>query len=238
MQIPFDNRYGTGQSVWDGINRTTNLVVAGKTVVVAGYGWCGKGISMRAKGFGARVVITEIDPVKGLEAMMDGFDVMTMEDAAKLGDVFITATGCRDVITEEHFLDMKEGAVLCNAGHFNVEVDVRYLENSGANCEQIKPNITGYTLKNGRTVYLLADGRLVNLASGDGHPVEIMDMSFAIQTLSAKYLADHRSSLNPGVLPVPEEIDLDVARRKLRACGLSIDTLSPAQKEYLSSWVI
>jgi adenosylhomocysteinase len=232
----FDNRYGTGQSVMDGINRTTNLVVAGKNVVIAGYGWCGKGISMRAKGFGARVIITEIDPVKALEAMMDGFEVMTMDEAVRLGDLFITATGCRDVITERHFGQLKEGAVLCNAGHFNVEVDVNYLDEHAEKREPQKQNIMGYTLKNGRTIYVLAEGRLVNLASGDGHPVEIMDMSFAIQALSARYLAENRGRLGIGVIPVPEEIDTDVARRKLKACGLSIDALTPEQKNYLSSW--
>lgn len=232
----FDNRYGTGQSVWDGINRTTNLVVAGKTVVIAGYGWCGKGISMRARGFGARVVVTEIDPIKALEAMMDGFDVMQMTEAAKIGDLFITATGCRDVITQAFFDSMKDGAVLCNAGHFNVEVDVAFLEAHAVQCAEQKPNIMGYTLENGRTIFVLADGRLVNLASGDGHPVEIMDMSFAIQTLAAKYLADNRGTLPVGVLSVPENIDTDVAERKLRACGLSIDALSSAQQDYLAGW--
>lgn len=234
----FDNRYGTGQSVWDGINRTTNLVVAGKNVVVAGYGWCGKGICMRARGFGARVIVTEIDPVKALEAMMDGFEVMMMPKAAKIGDLFITATGCRDVLTKEHFEVMKDGAVLCNAGHFNVEIDVRYLEGDSIKSTPQKPNIMGCTLKNGKTLFLLAEGRLVNLASGDGHPVEIMDMSFAIQALSAKYLADHRGSLKAGVIPVPEEIDTAVALEKLAACGLSIDALTAEQKKYLSGWSV
>jgi adenosylhomocysteinase len=232
----FDNRYGTGQSVWDGINRTTNLIVAGKNVVIAGYGWCGKGISMRARGFGARVIVTEIDPVKALEAMMDGFDVMPMAQAAKLGDLFITATGCRDIITKEHFDVIKDRAVLCNAGHFNVEVDVQYLDSHAARRTEQKPNIMGYTLENGKTLFVLAEGRLVNLASGDGHPVEIMDMSFAIQALSAKYLADNRGKLAVGVIPVPEEIDTAVALKKLSACGLSIDALSPEQKKYLASW--
>ena len=231
----FDNRYGTGQSVWDGINRTTNLIVAGKIVVISGYGWCGKGIAMRAKGFGAQVVITEIDPVKALEAMMDGFDVMTMEDAAKIGDLFITATGCADVITERHFLTLKDGAILCNAGHFNVEVDVAWLDmNVGG--EERKPNIKGYKLTNGNTIFVIAEGRLVNLASGDGHPVEIMDMSFAIQALSAQFLASHHKMLSPGVIPVPKEIDLDVAWKKLAASGISIDKLTEAQKKYLSGW--
>ena len=233
----FDNRYGTGQSVWDGINRTTNLVVAGKHVVVAGYGWCGKGISMRAKGFGASVIICEIDPVKALEAMMDGFAVMPMDEAAKLGDLFITSTGCRDVITERHFGLMKDGAVLCNAGHFNVEVDVDWLDKNCPRTEG-KPNIAGYTLPNGNKIFVLAEGRLVNLASGDGHPVEIMDMSFGIQALSALYVVNHHDKLKAGVYAVPDEIDDQVSRYKLRACGLSIDTLTPAQEEYLRGWEV
>ena len=232
----FDNRYGTGQSVWDGINRTTNLIVAGKNVVVAGYGWCGKGIAMRAKGFGAHVIVTEIDPVKALEAMMDGFKVMTMEDAAKVGDLFVTSTGCRDVITEKHFGLMKDGAIMCNAGHFNVEVDVDWLDKNAVNRYEQRQNIMGYTLDNGKNVFVIAEGRLVNLASGDGHPAEIMDMSFAIQALSARYLAEHRAELRAGVIAVPEEIDDEVARRKLTACGLSIDSLTDEQKEYLASW--
>ena len=231
----FDNRYGTGQSVWDGINRTTNLIVAGKNVVVAGYGWCGKGIAMRAKGFGAKVFVTEIDPVKALEAMMDGFEVMPMDAAAGIGDLFITATGCKDVITEHHFGKIKDGAVLCNAGHFNVEVDVAWLDKNAKRCEA-KPNIMGYTLANGKTIFILAEGRLVNLASGDGHPVEIMDMSFAIQALSARYIAQNHSNLSPGVIPVPKEIDLDVALKKLASCGLSIDKLNEEQVKYLTSW--
>lgn len=233
----FDNRYGTGQSVWDGINRTTNLVVAGKHVVVAGYGWCGKGISMRAKGFGGKVIVCEVDPVKALEAMMDGFTVMPMDEAAKIGDLFITATGCRDVITSRHFTVMKDGAVMCNAGHFNVEIDVEWLDE---NCGGVpgKPNIVGYTLSNGRTVFVLAEGRLVNLASGDGHPVEIMDMSFGIQALSARYLVKNREKLTAGVIAVPDEIDLEVSRYKLQACGLSIDELTPSQQEYLKGWEV
>ena len=231
----FDNRYGTGQSVWDGINRTTNLIVAGKNVVVAGYGWCGKGIAMRGKGFGAKIIVTEVDPVKALEAMMDGFEVKTMDEAVAIGDLFITSTGCKDVITEQHFGKLKDGAVLCNAGHFNVEVDVAWLEKNAEKKEQ-KPNIMGYTLKNGNTIFILAEGRLVNLASGDGHPVEIMDMSFAIQALSAWYLVQNHSNLEPGVIPVPKQIDIDVANKKLEACGLSIDKLSEEQTKYLSSW--
>ena len=233
----FDNRYGTGQSVWDGINRTTNLIVAGKNVVIAGYGWCGKGIAMRAKGFGAKVIVAEVDPVKALEAMMDGFRVMKMDEAAPIGDLFITATGCAGIITQRHFDKIKDGAVLCNAGHFNVEVDVGWLD-SHAEKQEGKPNIAGYKLENGRTIFVLAEGRLVNLASGDGHPVEIMDMSFAIQALSARYLVKNRDSLSPGVIPVPEEIDLDVAHKKLLTCGLSIDTLTDEQRKYISSWLL
>ena len=232
----FDNRYGTGQSVWDGINRTTNLIVAGKNVVVAGYGWCGKGICMRAKGFGAHVIVCEIDPVKALEAMMDGFKVMPMADAAAIGDLFITSTGCRDIITEKHFSSMKDGAVLCNAGHFNVEVDVAWLDAHACERFEQRQNIIGYTLENGKHLFVLAEGRLVNLASGDGHPAEIMDMSFAIQALCARYLTEHRDELVPSVIPVPEEIDDEVARRKLASCGLAIDSLTEAQREYLASW--
>jgi len=232
----FDNRYGTGQSVWDGINRTTNLIVAGKTVVVAGYGWCGKGVAMRAKGYGARVVVTEIDHVKALEAYMDGFSVMTMEDAAKIGDLFITVTGCRDVVTKDHFPAMKDGAVLCNAGHFDVEVSRSDLEEICVSKKERRANITGYTLKNGNTLNLLAEGRLVNLAAGDGHPAEIMDLSFALQALSAKYLAGHYKTLERKVLDVPREIDNYVARAKLDSLSASIDTLTERQREYLDSW--
>ncbi|MCL2401084.1 MAG: adenosylhomocysteinase [Oscillospiraceae bacterium] len=231
----FDNRYGTGQSVWDGINRTTNLIVAGKNVVIAGYGWCGKGIAMRAKGFGARICVTEIDPVKALEALMDGFEVMTMDEAASQGDLFITATGCAGVITKRHFDKMKDGAILCNAGHFNVEVDIDWLDQNAPKREE-KPNIAGYTLDSGKTIFVLAEGRLVNLASGDGHPVEIMDMSFAIQALSAKFLAENHARMKPGVVPVPEAIDFEVAWKKLQACGLSIDKLTSEQEKYLNSW--
>ena len=229
----FDNRYGTGQSVWDGINRTTNLIVAGKIVVVAGYGWCGKGTAMRAKGLGARVIVTEVDPVRAIEAVMDGFDVMPMTDAAALGDFFITVTGCRDVIRKSHFCKMKDGAILCNAGHFDVEINLGELADVTVERYEARQNIEGFKLKNGRTVFVIAEGRLVNLASGDGHPAEIMDMSFAIQALSAKFLADHRHELSPGVIPVPHETDLAVARRKLASMGKYIDALSNEQKEYL-----
>lgn len=229
----FDNRYGTGQSVWDGIMRTTNLIVAGKDVVVAGYGWCGKGVAMRAKGLGARVTVTEVDPIRAIEAVMDGFQVMPMEEAAKIGDIFCTVTGCERVITEEHFPLMKDGAILTNAGHFNVEVDMAALEAYAESSYEARHNIQGYKLPNGRTVFAIAEGRLVNLASGDGHPAEIMDMSFAIQALSARYLAENRGQLAPGTYPVPREIDEAVARRKLDTLGVAIDTLTQAQRDYL-----
>ena len=236
MKHFFDNRYGTGQSVWDGIMRTTNLVVAGTQVVVAGYGWCGRGVAMRAKGLGARVIVTEVDPVKAIEAVMDGFEVMPMEEAAKRGDFFVTVTGCRDVITMDHMLLMKEGAVLSNAGHFNVEVDYAALEAEAVKKEVRRANIVGYTLKNGRTVNLLGEGRLVNLACGDGHPAEIMDMSFAVQALSAKYLVDHRDEGLPMINRVPEEIDRAIALKKLETLGVAIDSLTPEQEKYLNSF--
>lgn len=233
----FDNRYGTGQSVWDGINRTTNLIVAGKNAVVAGYGWCGKGVAMRAKGLGAEVIVTEVDPIKAMEAVMDGFKVMTMEEAAPLGDIFITVTGCDAVITEKHFRLMKDGAICCNAGHFDVEVDVKGLEGIAREIRPARKNITGYLLDNGRRIYIIAEGRLVNLAAGDGHPAEIMDMSFAIQALSAHHLVADRQDISrePGGMlnDVPRTIDEEVARRKLSAWGCRIDTLTPEQRRYL-----
>lgn len=230
----FDNRYGTGQSVWDGINRTTNLIVCGKVVVVAGYGWCGKGTAMRAKGMGARVVVTEVDPIKAIEAVMDGFEVMPMHEAAKMGDIFVTVTGCCGVITADDFLEMKNGAICCNAGHFDVEVDVAALKTMAVESALMRDNIMGYKLENGRWIYILAEGRLVNLAAGDGHPAEIMDMSFAIQALSAKYILEHGNTLTTRLIKVPREVDLNVARRKLEYMGKHIDTLTPEQKEYLS----
>lgn len=229
----FDNRYGTGQSVWDGINRTTNLIVAGKYVVISGYGWCGKGVSLRAKGLGAKVIVTETDPVRALEAVMDGYEVMPMREAAKIGDMFCTATGGRDIITAEHFPLMKDGAILTNAGHFNVEVDVDALEKMAVRKYDARHNIQGYVMPDGKTLFTIAEGRLVNLAAGDGHPAEIMDMSFAIQALSAEYLANNKNSLKADVIPVPKEIDRAVARRKLDAMGVEIDTLSKIQAEYL-----
>ena len=233
----FDNRYGTGQSVWDGINRTTNLIVAGKTVVVAGYGWCGKGVSMRAKGLGAEVIVTEVNPVRAMEAVMDGFKVMKMHEAARYGDIFVTVTGCDKVINKEDFLLMKDGAICCNAGHFDCEIDVAGLSKMAKEIKPARKNIVGYTLENGRKIYVLAEGRLVNLAAGDGHPAEIMDMSFAIQALSARYLVQHKGEISrePGkmVRDVPQEIDETVAQRKLSSWGLEIDRLTPEQQKYL-----
>lgn len=232
----FDNRYGTGQSVWDGINRTTNLIVAGKTVVVAGYGWCGKGVAMRAKGLNAQVIVTEIDPIKAMEARMDGFDVMEMTEAAKHGDFFVTVTGCKDVITKKAFVNMKDGAILCNAGHFNVEINLPELEELAVKIEPQRKNIMGYTLADGRTISVIAEGRLVNLAAGDGHPAEIMDMSFSIQALCAEYIVKNSKSLEPSVIDVPEEIDRKVALRKLNSWGTQIDTLTLEQEKYINSW--
>ncbi len=230
----FDNRYGTGQSVWDGINRTTNLVVAGKNVVIAGYGWCGKGCAMRAKGLGAKVIVTEVDPVKAIEAVMDGFEVMPMMEAAPIGDFFVTVTGCSKVISADEFAIMKDGAICCNAGHFDVEVDMATLRQIAAEQREMRNNIMGYRLENGRWIYVLAEGRLVNLAAGDGHPAEIMDMSFAIQALSAKYLVEHQGQIEGKLIKVPEAVDRDVAFRKLTYMGKKIDTLTKEQKEYLA----
>lgn len=228
----FDNRYGTGQSVWTGINRTTNLIVAGKNVVVAGYGWCGKGVAMRAKGLGAKVIVTEVDPIKAIEAVMDGFEVMTMNEAAKTGDFFVTVTGCNKVISENDFAVMKDGAILCNAGHFDVEIDMAYLNSHSKEKKLQRENIMGYTLDGKKWIYVLAEGRLVNLAAGDGHPAEIMDMSFAIQALSAKYVVEHKGQLDEKLIVVPREVDLDVAMRKLKFLGIDIDKLSEEQHKY------
>ncbi|MCH1640369.1 adenosylhomocysteinase [Paenibacillus timonensis] len=232
----FDNRYGTGQSVWDGINRTTNLVVAGKTVVVVGYGWCGKGVAMRAKGLGANVVVTEVDAIKAVEAVMDGFQVMPMLEAAKIGDFFITVTGNRDVIRGEHYDVMKDGAILSNAGHFDVEVNKPELAERSVSVRTVRRNIEEYHLKDGRKMYLLAEGRLVNLAAGDGHPAEIMDMTFALQALSLKYVNDRYKEIGKTVVNVPYELDEQVARFKLESLGVSIDALSDEQRAYLDSW--
>ncbi|MBO6133331.1 MAG: adenosylhomocysteinase [Lachnospiraceae bacterium] len=234
MKHFFDNRYGTGQSVWDGINRTTNLIVAGKIVVVAGYGWCGKGVAMRAKGLGARVIVTEINPVKAIEAVMDGFDVMPMKEAAKLGDFFITVTGCDKVIDEEDFAEMKDGVVLCNAGHFDCEVDIARLKEIALESAKMRDNIMGYKHPSGNWIYILGEGRLVNLACGDGHPAEIMDMSFAIQALSAKYLIEHGKELKEKLIDVPEDVDMEVAVKKLAFLNKKIDVLTPEQEAYLN----
>ena len=230
----FDNRYGTGQSSWDGIMRTTNLAVAGKTVVVAGYGWCGKGVAMRAKGLGANVIFTEIDPIKGIEAVFDGFRVMPMREAAKYGDFFVTVTGCKDVITKEHFPLMKDGAVLANAGHFDVEINVKDLEAMTVEpAYEVRKNITTYTMPNGKKINLLGEGRLVNLACGDGHPVEVMDLSFAMQFLAMKYLLEHKGELQNNLYVLPEELNTEIAALKLEAMGAGIDTLTPEQYAYL-----
>ena len=232
----FDNRYGTGQSTLDGIMNPTNLIIAGKTVVVSGYGWCGKGVSMRAKGMGANVIVTEIDPVKGIEAVMDGFRVMSMNEACALGDLFITVTGCRDVIRAEHFDKMKDGALLANSGHFDVEIDKQALAAKAVEVWERKPNITGYRMPDGRILNLMAEGRLVNLAAGNGHPAEIMDMSFAIQAKSLEYLVKHAGQLEKRVYQVPREIDAEVASIKLASLGATLDVLSDAQREYLKSY--
>lgn len=230
----FDNRYGTGQSSWDGIMRTTNLAVAGKTVVVAGYGWCGKGVAMRAKGLGANVIVTEIDPIKGIEAVFDGFRVMPMREAAKYGDFFVTVTGCKDVITKEHFPLMKDGAVLANAGHFDVEINVKDLEAMTVEpAYEVRKNITTYTMPDGKKINLLGEGRLVNLACGDGHPVEVMDLSFAMQFLAMKYLLEHKGELLNNLYVLPEELNTEIAALKLEAMGAGIDTLTPEQYAYL-----
>ena len=234
----YDNKYGTGQSVWTAIMDTTNLVVAGKTVVVAGYGWCGKGVAMRAKGMGANVIVTEIDPFKALDATMDGFRIMKMDDAARLGDFFITVTGCKDVIVERHFYDMKDNAILCNAGHFDCEIDVARLREIASDTIDQRENIVGYTLSNGRTLNVLGEGRLVNLACGSGHPAEIMDMSFAVQALSLKWLVDHKDQLETKVYKVPDAIDDVIGRYKLAAMNLAIDELTEDQQAYLSGWAV
>ncbi|WP_425271753.1 adenosylhomocysteinase [Paenibacillus protaetiae] len=232
----FDNRYGTGQSAWDGIIRTTNLVVSGKTVVVVGYGWVGKGIAMRAKGLGASVVVTEVDPIRAVEAYMDGFKVLPMLEAAKIGEIFVAATGNKSVINGEHYAVMKSGALLANAGHFDVEVNKPDLAALAADIRTVRRNIEEYRLKDGRSLYLLAEGRLVNLAAADGHPAEIMDTTFALQALGLKYVNDNYKNLSKQVVNVPYELDEQVARFKLESLGVTIDSLSDEQKAYLDSW--
>jgi adenosylhomocysteinase len=232
----FDNRYGTGQSVWDAIMNTTNNIVASKNVVIAGFGWCGKGVAMRAKGLGARVTVTEVNPIRALEAAMEGYEVKTMDEAAPHGDIFISTTGCNKVITRRHFEVMKDGVLLANAGHFDVEVDKKDLESLAVEVFPRKNNITGYRMKDGRILNLLGEGRLVNLAAGNGHPAEIMDMSFGIQALCLEYLAKNGRDLAPGVYDVPKAIDESVARVKLASMGLKTDSLSPEQEEYLAGF--
>ena len=232
----YDNKYGTGQSVWDAIMHTTNLIVAGKTVVVAGYGWCGKGVAMRAAGMGADVIVCEVDPFKALDATMNGFRVMPMDEAAKYGDVFVTVTGCKDVIGPRHFEVMKNNAILTNAGHFDCEVDVAGLAKMAVRREVRRENIEGFTLPDGRVLNVIGEGRLVNLAAGNGHPAEIMDMSFAVQALALEWLVRHQDSLEKKLYRVPDEIDDQIGRVKLAAMGLSIDTLTPEQVDYLNGW--
>jgi adenosylhomocysteinase len=232
----FDNRYGTGQSTIDGVVRATNILLAGKTLVVAGYGWCGRGIAMRAKGMGANVVVTEVDALKALEAVMDGFRVMPMADAAPIGDFLITATGDIHVIDKHHFEVMKDGAILANSGHFNVEINIPALEEMAVEVRQPRPGVDQYFMPDGRRLSVLGEGRLVNLAMAEGHPASVMDMSFANQALGIEYLVTHASELDNAVYPVPEDLDRQIARLKLTAMGLTIDSLTPEQQEYLSSW--
>lgn len=229
----FDNRYGTGQSTWDGIMRTTNLTVTGKTVVVAGYGWCGKGVAMRAKGLGANVIVTEVDPIKAIEAVFDGFRVMPMQEAAQFGDIFVTLTGCADVIRAEHMAVMKSGAVLANAGHFDVEINKHDLNKLSVSQKTVRKNIEEFVMPDGRKIYLLAEGRLVNLAAGDGHPTEIMDLSFALQALATLYIADHHTTLQNTVYNLPDQINTKVAQLKLQGMDITIDALSAEQIKYL-----
>ncbi len=232
----FDNRYGTGQSTIDGITRATNVLWAGKKVVICGYGWCGHGIALRAKGLGSQVIVTEIEPVRALEAVMDGYQVMPLMEAAKVGDIFITTTGNKNVIDKAHFQLMKDGAILANSGHFNVEINIPALESLAHSKRRIRPFVDEYTLDNDRHLYLLGEGRLINLAAAEGHPASVMDMSFANQALCLEYIVKNRGRLKPRVYPVPEKIDKQVARLKLNSLGINIDSLTPEQKEYLSSW--
>lgn len=232
----FDNRYGTGQSTLDGIIRATNVLLAGKVFVVAGYGWCGRGLALRARGLGANVVVTEVDPLKALEAVMDGYSVMPMEDAAKVGDVFCTLTGDINVLDKHHFEAMKDGAIVSNSGHFNVEINIPALEKMSKNKRLVRPFVEGFKMKDGREIFLLGEGRLINLASAEGHPASVMDMSFANQALSAEYMVKHAKELKNIVYSVPEEIDKEIARLKLEAMNVAIDKLTAEQQHYLNSW--
>jgi len=232
----FDNRYGTGQSTIDGIVRATNVLLAGKNFVVCGYGWCGRGVAMRAKGMGANVLVTEVDPLKAMEAVMDGFRVVPVLEAARIGDIFVTLTGDINVIGPKHFRQMKDGAIVCNSGHFNVEVDIEGLKRISKRRRRIRQFVEEYTLPNGRRINLLAEGRLVNLAAAEGHPASVMDMSFANQALCAEYLSRQGTNLGKKVYPVPKSIDRNIARLKLKTMGVKIDGLTGEQKKYLSSW--
>lgn len=234
MKYLFDNRYGTGQSTWDGIMRTTNLVIAGKNVVIAGYGWCGKGGAMRARGLGANVIITEVDPTKAIEAVFDGFRVMPMDEAAKIGDIFLTLTGDKDIIRERHFKTMKNGAMMANSGHFDCEINIPELEKCSVSRRTVRNNIEEFKQLDGRKLYLLAEGRLVNLAAGDGHPAEIMDLSFGVQFFSALHLLEHGKELSNEVYLMPEEINTRIAELKLKSLGVAIDELTPEQRAYLN----
>ena len=232
----FDNRYGTGQSTMDGIIRATNLLVAGLNVVVAGYGWCGRGVAMRARGLGAQVIVTELDPTKAIEAALDGFRVMTMAEAAPIGDIFVTVTGNKGVLREEHFRAMKNGAVVCNSGHFNVEIDIPALEKLAADRRPIREFVEEFRLRDGRRLHLLGEGRLINLAAAEGHPASVMDMSFANQALAAEFMVKNHASLEKKVYAVPDEIDREIARLKLASMGITIDVPTPEQQKYMSSW--
>ena len=236
MKYLFDNRYGTGQSVFDGWMNATNLIVAGKRVVVAGYGWCGKGVAMRSKGLGALVTVTEVDPVKAIEARMDGFDVMPMKEAVKTADIVLTVTGCKDIVTKQDFLNMKDGCVLGNAGHFDNEVSKKDLNELAVSKTQVRDFVDCYTLKDGRRIYLIGEGRLMNLAAGQGHPAEIMDTSFSTQAMAIVYMVENHDKLSNNVIPVPDEIDNELAMIKLRSLGIEIDTLTEEQYNYIHSW--
>jgi adenosylhomocysteinase len=232
----FDNRYGTGQSTLDGITRATNILWAGKNVVIGGYGWCGRGVALRAKGMGSHVIVTEIDPLKALEAVMDGYQVMPMSEAAKIGDIFITLTGDINVIDKDDFQIMKDGAILANSGHFNVEINIPALQAMSKSQRTIRPYVEEYTLGSGKHIYLLGEGRLINLAAAEGHPASVMDMSFANQSLCLEYMYQNKGTIKAKVYPVPDDIDKEIARLKLQSMGINIDTLTPEQVKYLASW--
>ena len=234
----FDNRYGTGQSTLDGIIRATNVLLAGKTLVVAGYGWCGKGVAMRARGLGSNVIVTEINPVKAIEAAMDGFRVMPMEVAARIGDVFVTVTGNKHIIREEHFAVMKDGAMVCNSGHFDLEIDLETLKAMSSQVKEVRNFTQQYLLNSGKSIIVLGEGRLINLAAAEGHPSAVMDMSFANQALACEYLVKNQGTLQPGIHSIPTEVDQEIARLKLQGMGITIDSLTPAQIEYMNSWTV